>query len=78
MRVLVTGGSGFLGINIVRYLLARGEEVTSFDFSEFHYPEKEKIRIVRGDIRDKVFVEKVSSFFCRKHIFCHSFTRTAP
>ena len=31
MRWLVTGGSGFLGINFVRHLLTRGEDVTSLD-----------------------------------------------
>ena len=51
---LVTGGAGFLGINLIRYLLERGHDVTSLDFAEFDYEEvKNKIKIVRGDIRDK-------------------------
>ena len=53
-RYLVTGGAGFLGINLVRYLLARGHDVTSLDFAEFDYEDvKNKIRIIKGDIRDK-------------------------
>jgi nucleoside-diphosphate-sugar epimerase len=53
-RYLVTGGSGFLGINMIRYLLDKGEEVTSLDMVEFDYEDcKDKIRIVTGDIRDK-------------------------
>ncbi|MFT4307870.1 MAG: NAD-dependent epimerase/dehydratase family protein, partial [Candidatus Woesearchaeota archaeon] len=52
-RYLVTGGSGFMGINLVRYLLAKGQEVTSLDRVPFDYPEKDRIREVRGDIRDR-------------------------
>lgn len=47
----MTGGSGFLGINLVRYLLARGHEVVSYDFAPFDYPEKDKITAVLEDIR---------------------------
>ena len=58
-RYLVTGGSGFLGINMIRYLLDKGEEVTTFDMIEFDYEDcKDKIRIVTGDIRDKKKVEE--------------------
>ena len=53
-RYLVTGGAGFLGINMIRYLLDKGEEVTSLDCAQFDYEDcKDKIRIVTGDIRDK-------------------------
>jgi nucleoside-diphosphate-sugar epimerase len=51
VRFLITGGAGFLGINLVRHLLSRGHEVTSLDVAEFDYPEKDRIRVVRGDIR---------------------------
>ena len=57
-RFLITGGSGFLGINLVRYLLKKGEKVTSLDIVAFDYPEKKKIREIQGDIRDKKIVEK--------------------
>ena len=36
-RFTITGGAGFLGINLVRYLLARGHEVTSLDMAPFDY-----------------------------------------
>ncbi|NQU44439.1 NAD(P)-dependent oxidoreductase [bacterium] len=56
---LVTGGAGFLGINLVRYLLDRGHRVTSLDFGEFDYADcKDKVRIVKGDIRNKADVDK--------------------
>ena len=34
-RVLVTGGSGFTGINLVRYLLSKGVKVRSLDLAEW-------------------------------------------
>jgi nucleoside-diphosphate-sugar epimerase len=54
----ITGGSGFLGINLVRFLLAKGHEIVSYDIAPFDYPEKGRIREVRGDIRDKLALEK--------------------
>jgi nucleoside-diphosphate-sugar epimerase len=52
-RYLVTGGAGFLGINLVRYLLSKDVQVTSFDVAPFDYPDCcDRIRIVTGDIRD--------------------------
>lgn len=57
-KFLVTGGSGFLGINIIRYLLNRNHSVRSLDIVEFDYPEKNKIEAVLGDIRDSQMVDK--------------------
>ena len=49
----VTGGSGFLGINLVRKLVANGHSVTTFDTEPFDYPERELVTSVRADIRDR-------------------------
>ncbi len=57
-RCLVTGGAGFLGINLVRYLLERGHEVVSLDIAPFDYPEKDRISVVEGDIRDRAAVDR--------------------
>jgi nucleoside-diphosphate-sugar epimerase len=56
---LITGGSGFLGINLVRHLLARGVRIRSLDIAPFDYPEKDRIEAVLGDIRDADAVERV-------------------
>ncbi len=49
----VTGGAGFLGINLIRYLLDQGHSVISYDIAEFDYQDcQDKIKIVEGDIRD--------------------------
>ncbi len=49
---LITGGAGFLGINVARHLLERGQKVVSFDLVGFDYPERDIIKEVTGDIRD--------------------------
>jgi len=53
MRILVTGGGGFLGKAIVKRLLERGDRVRSF--SRGNYPELRAsgVDIQRGDLADK-------------------------
>lgn len=52
MKVLITGGAGFLGINLIRSLKLQGVmEIVSYDIAEFDYPEKEWVTVVRDDIR---------------------------
>lgn len=48
---LITGGAGFLGINLARYLLARGRRVVSLDIADFTYPERDRVTVYKGDIR---------------------------
>ena len=60
MKYLITGGAGFLGINLVRNLHSRGHEITSLDIVDFDYPDmNSKIKIITGDIRDRQKVLEV-------------------
>jgi nucleoside-diphosphate-sugar epimerase len=61
MLYLLTGGAGFLGINLVRFLLARGHAVRSLDIAPFEYPEQGAIDEIRGDIRDRRAVDRAMS-----------------
>ncbi|MGB7341121.1 MAG: NAD-dependent epimerase/dehydratase family protein [Phototrophicaceae bacterium] len=56
-RYMITGGAGFLGINMVRYLLDRDHEVVTLDIAPFDYPERDRITEVTGDIRDRAAVD---------------------
>lgn len=54
-KYFITGGAGFLGINLTRYLLEKGHSVVSYDFAErYGYPEEnlDAVTVVKGDIRD--------------------------
>ena len=58
-RVLVTGGAGFLGINLVRKLLGRGYAVSSLDLGVFDYADcMDRVRIHTGDIRVRSDVDR--------------------
>ena len=52
-RVLVTGGSGFVGANLVTALLERGLEVRSFDRAPSPLPAHPRLQVIQGDICDK-------------------------
>jgi nucleoside-diphosphate-sugar epimerase len=58
-RCLITGGAGFLGINLIRYLLEKDWSVASLDIADFNFPDvKDKITIYKGDIRDQEIVAR--------------------
>lgn len=56
MKALVTGGGGFLGLAIVRALLARGDTVRSFSRADYAVLHPLGVEQVRGDIADAAAV----------------------
>jgi len=65
MRVLITGGAGFIGSHLCDSLVAAGDEVSILDNlstgSERNIAHlKGKIQVNQGDIRDKELVEKLT------------------
>ena len=52
-RILVTGGSGFVGANLVTTLLDRGYRVRSFDRAPSPLPAQPGLEVLRGDICDR-------------------------
>ncbi len=58
-RYLITGGAGFLGINLTRYLLRHGHEVAILDMAPFDYADvKDQVTAIVGDIRDRAAVDQ--------------------
>ena len=66
MKILVTGGAGFIGSHIVEYLVKRGDDVTVLDNLKTGKEKNlttinDKINFVNGDIRDYKLLDKLVS-----------------
>lgn len=66
MRVLITGGAGFIGSHLADAILARGDEVVALDnFSTGSAVNiehiKNKMTVIDGDIRDGDLIKKVTA-----------------
>ena len=64
MKILVTGGAGFIGSRIGEYLVQRRDDVTVLDNLNTGKKENlakinDKINFVNGDIRDYKLLEKL-------------------
>lgn len=64
MKILVTGGAGFIGSNLVEELVRRGHEVVAFD--NFYLGDKKNlegldVKVVTGDIRNAELVTKAAN-----------------
>jgi len=54
MNILITGGTGFIGVGLARKLLARGENVVLFDIAIAHQrltDIKDKVKVIQGDLK---------------------------
>jgi nucleoside-diphosphate-sugar epimerase len=59
MKIYITGISGFLSINLVRYLLEHGySDISGIDLVDFTYPERDQIQFLQGDIRKEADLRK--------------------
>ena len=67
MRILVTGGAGFIGSNFIRYMLSNYDEIEIVNFDLLTYAGRSenlgdvgtdsRYRFVHGDIRERKAIE---------------------
>lgn len=58
MKILVTGGSGFIGRNLIERLCRDGHEVSCLDRYDAPFLKKFHVRFFQGDISERVLVEE--------------------
>jgi nucleoside-diphosphate-sugar epimerase len=57
--ILITGGAGFVGLNLAEQLAARGEKVALYDLSQPPREFKWRVAIEKGDVTNRARLEEV-------------------
>jgi UDP-glucose 4-epimerase len=60
VRILVTGGAGFIGSHVVDRLVAAGHQPRIFDTRESPYPSHDGVEFMRGDLLDPRAVQQAA------------------
>ena len=67
MKILVTGGAGYIGSELVEYLLFPGNQVTVVDNLMYEhttllrYAQNENFTFIKGDVRNLKLLEELVS-----------------
>jgi nucleoside-diphosphate-sugar epimerase len=65
VKVLITGGTGFIGSHLVEYLLERGDEITCLvrDRGRLRWLDPSRVKLVEGDCTDPDLAVKLQETF---------------
>jgi len=65
VKILVTGGAGFIGSNFCNIMAEKGHDVTAFDDLSLGKKENltEKVKFVQGDVKNRADLEKAGKDF---------------
>ena len=85
MAILVTGGTGFIGSNIIKTLARKGHRIVSFDLvspdqliDKYLEPWKDQIEYIQGDILKEEDLEKTIDLGITKIVHAAVFTGILP
>ena len=85
MAILVTGGTGFIGSNIMKTLAKKGHRIVSFDLvspdqliHRYLEPWKDQIEYIQGDILNGEDLEKITELGITKIVHAAVFTGILP
>lgn len=58
-KILITGGTGFLGVHLARRLVKDKHSVTLFDLADLEAKDLiGKVKVIKGDVRNKTAIDK--------------------